>query len=473
MRVLLFIVLTLFGYGMLLLWRSGATTDWNWFAGGVSSILLGLMFLFMEKRKVTEEFVNFRKPNIVECLSLIALLILGLLVFISGITWGPPKIEEARKKLVNKIVGVEEVVDPSEIDKFGSHDDKADSSITQGIVGNNEGPFMRIPERIDLQLPKLPELWIKPDDTLTRELMLEKRFFVRGKSLNKFDGNLLWSAKDPVFKSLNAKESGVIDLTKTKTGDKYVYNVVQKTSLKNLYGLVGLEKVTLPRVKHATGSHYILPTISDDDETRTYTCVSTPVFFDSLTAKEKSDVKIGKVAPIYSENRFSNSLREKLIQESIRIRTAGFTNPVQQLEAVQKILLNGYDYSLNVENKQNYPPIENFLYHEKKGYCIHFATAAALLLRELNIPCRVSTGFSKGTYFTDDDTWVCYSHNAHAWVEVYLKKYGWVVFDTTPPSGLTGGDSVEGESVGALKLSYLAQIMGMLSYSIQQRINYV
>jgi len=80
-----------------------------------------------------------------------------------------------------------------------------------------------------------------------------------------------------------------------------------------------------------------------------------------------------------------------------------------------------------------------FLETSRQGYCIHYATAAALMLRALGVPARFTSGFvvkigpgdvGKVVGVTDA--------NAHAWVEVFFEDYGWLPFEVTPPAPGTG-----------------------------------
>ena len=67
----------------------------------------------------------------------------------------------------------------------------------------------------------------------------------------------------------------------------------------------------------------------------------------------------------------------------------------------------------------------------RHGYCQHYATTMAILLRELGIPTRLAAGFLPGER---DDSRLFESVSvsaAHAWVEVYFPGYGWVEFDPT------------------------------------------
>ena len=71
----------------------------------------------------------------------------------------------------------------------------------------------------------------------------------------------------------------------------------------------------------------------------------------------------------------------------------------------------------------------------KEGYCQHFAGAMALMLRSLGVPARVVAGFTSGTYGGATGTWTVTDHDAHAWVEVWFRGYGWLPFDPTPGRG--------------------------------------
>ena len=84
------------------------------------------------------------------------------------------------------------------------------------------------------------------------------------------------------------------------------------------------------------------------------------------------------------------------------------------------------------------PPLVDFVNNTKRGYCQHYAGAMTLMLRLLGIPARVAVGFASGRYDEDDKEWVVSDTNAHAWVEVYFPRFGWVPFDPTPGRGQLG-----------------------------------
>jgi hypothetical protein len=59
----------------------------------------------------------------------------------------------------------------------------------------------------------------------------------------------------------------------------------------------------------------------------------------------------------------------------------------------------------------------------------------ALMLRYLGIPARVAVGFTSGTPNDDRTRWTVTDHDAHAWVEVWFRGWGWLPFDPTPARG--------------------------------------
>jgi hypothetical protein len=85
------------------------------------------------------------------------------------------------------------------------------------------------------------------------------------------------------------------------------------------------------------------------------------------------------------------------------------------------------------------PPLVAFVTQTHRGYCQHFAGAMALMLRYLGIPARVAAGFTSGVYDSGKHEWTVTDHDAHAWVEAWFPRYGWLPFDPTPGRGSLNG----------------------------------
>lgn len=76
-----------------------------------------------------------------------------------------------------------------------------------------------------------------------------------------------------------------------------------------------------------------------------------------------------------------------------------------------------------------------FLREADKGYCVHFATAATVLLRAAGVPARYVEGYT--AYVTSGDVTVVRANKAHAWVEYYVSGIGWLTIDPTPSGSST------------------------------------
>jgi len=76
-----------------------------------------------------------------------------------------------------------------------------------------------------------------------------------------------------------------------------------------------------------------------------------------------------------------------------------------------------------------------FLEEADRGYCIHFATAATVLLRAAGIEARYVTGYVAKT--VPGKTVSVPASQAHAWVEYFEPALGiWMVLEATPPDFL-------------------------------------
>jgi transglutaminase-like putative cysteine protease len=75
--------------------------------------------------------------------------------------------------------------------------------------------------------------------------------------------------------------------------------------------------------------------------------------------------------------------------------------------------------------------VDDFLFASRQGYCEHFSSAFAVLMRAAGIPSRIVTGYAGGYRNPFGGYWVVRKLDAHAWVEVWLSGRGWVRVDPT------------------------------------------
>ncbi len=75
--------------------------------------------------------------------------------------------------------------------------------------------------------------------------------------------------------------------------------------------------------------------------------------------------------------------------------------------------------------------VDSFLFDTKRGFCEHYASAFALLMRAAGIPAHVVTGYLGGTFNRFADYWIVRQSDAHAWDEVWIEGQGWLRVDPT------------------------------------------
>ena len=74
---------------------------------------------------------------------------------------------------------------------------------------------------------------------------------------------------------------------------------------------------------------------------------------------------------------------------------------------------------------------DEFLFETRAGYCEHYASTLAVLMRAAGIPARVITGYQGGQWMDAGNYLRLRQADAHAWTEVWLEDRGWTRVDPT------------------------------------------
>jgi protein-glutamine gamma-glutamyltransferase len=75
--------------------------------------------------------------------------------------------------------------------------------------------------------------------------------------------------------------------------------------------------------------------------------------------------------------------------------------------------------------------VDDFLFDSRRGFCGHYASAFAVMMRAAGIPARVVTGYLGGMENPYGHYWIIRQSDAHAWVEVWIEGSGWLRIDPT------------------------------------------
>lgn len=86
-------------------------------------------------------------------------------------------------------------------------------------------------------------------------------------------------------------------------------------------------------------------------------------------------------------------------------------------------------------------PVDDFLFDSKRGFCGHYASAFAVLMRAAGIPARVVTGYLGGKENPFGGYWIIRQSDAHAWVELWIEGSGWLRIDPTAAIASTRVDA--------------------------------
>jgi len=125
------------------------------------------------------------------------------------------------------------------------------------------------------------------------------------------------------------------------------------------------------------------------------------------------------------------------ITELAREITAGQTTPYDKAEAVTKWLRANLEYQAVIPAPpRNVDALEWVLFEYKRGFCMYYASAEAVMLRALGVPARMAVGFAEGELDEETNTYTVRRKQYHAWPEVYFPGVGWVEFEPTANLGV-------------------------------------
>jgi len=251
------------------------------------------------------------------------------------------------------------------------------------------------------------------------ELPPRRTLYWRGPVLWDFDGRT-WRAGSP----------GIAALPEPRNGTRTEYSVLLEPHNRNW--LFALESPALlpPRTRYL-----------DDGEIVTLAPVRTRLRYEMVSQLEAD--------PVADED--PRNLRRALAMP------AGF-NPRARAMAARwhaessgdrQVLARAIEY-FRVERLQyttlprllGRDTVDEFLFESREGFCEHFASAFAFLMRAAGVPARVVTGYQGGDLNPVDNRFTVRQADAHAWAEVYLVDRGWIRVDPTAlsvPLRLDGG----------------------------------
>ena len=144
--------------------------------------------------------------------------------------------------------------------------------------------------------------------------------------------------------------------------------------------------------------------------------------------------------------------RDRALADQI---TRGAQNEYDAVMAVQSWLQTNTRYDLSVPREPaGVDAVDHFLFDTRRGFCEHIASAMALLLRTQGIAARIVTGYGPGERNPFSGYYEVRYADAHAWVEVFYPRVGWIAYD--PTFGVPAVPDPWGSAIGADLASWVA-----------------
>ncbi len=134
---------------------------------------------------------------------------------------------------------------------------------------------------------------------------------------------------------------------------------------------------------------------------------------------------------------------------------------------MQHIRTGGYTYTLAPGEYNAANSIDAFWLDRREGFCEHFAAAFVMVMRAMDVPARIVTGYQGAEPEPVDGFYLVRQSSAHAWAEYWQEGIGWIRADPTAAvapdrivrsRNLVPAPSLVAEAFGSVNPELLAQL---------------
>ena len=330
------------------------------------------------------------------------------------------------------------------------NDEEPDEEEADALTAEEEGPSevgamfdpngALVPKTASLTLSDEPSRSLKMADRATAEaLHASGQLYLHLFSHNHFNGERWISRSNRGAVYYAADAQGLVHLQRPIEAPAHAYTVLHhklSNGIDAMCTLQGARFVRLPEIMQLNEGTWLLPPPDATGIIRPYDAGSTPRKFSELIADEVP-IAPGDAGPEHLARTTDVGLNIQIIELAERFRQLPTLEA--QLVELREWLSTSFGYTLDMDfPDKDKSAIESFLDQPGtgEGFCVHFASAAALIARELGVPSRVSYGWTGGEYYPEHDQFVFRAGDGHAWAELFLEGQGWVVFEATPTSAL-------------------------------------
>jgi len=240
---------------------------------------------------------------------------------------------------------------------------------------------------------------------------LEERYW-RGPVLDAFDGDT-WSRPLPwwLFAPPHAAASA---------SEPYRYRVTLEPTSRRWWFALDTLAASPDRAARLTSDHVLVGLRP----------LTAPVSFRALSYGRFVDPSPLPMYERHHDTHLPPGRNPRSVALARRLRAGAASDEQFVRTVLERFRTGGFRYSLTPPELDR-DSVDDFLFGTRVGFCGHFASAFALLMRAGGVPARVVTGYLGGEWNRLGGYLIVRQSDAHAWVEVWLEGAGWIRVDPT------------------------------------------
>lgn len=291
----------------------------------------------------------------------------------------------------------------------------------------------------------------RPDDTLVMRVRASAPDFWRGQSFDTWDGRR-WTMSDqrttviggqsPIRVRPSTEEPPV-------SGEEFIQTMHLATPGPNLiFAAYRTEAVYIPQRALFQMSDGTIRTGVELEEGAIYTVVSRRPHVTESTLRSAPDSRNAPPSILARYATPTTSTPMRVADLATRL-TADQPTTYDKVRAIEAWMGRNTKYQLDIPPlPEGRDAVEQFLFHDRVGFCEQIASSLVVMLRSQGIPARLTVGFTPGERNPFTGMYEVRADDAHAWAEVYFPGIGWQAFDPTASVPLSGEGQVEQASQG-------------------------
>jgi transglutaminase-like putative cysteine protease len=115
---------------------------------------------------------------------------------------------------------------------------------------------------------------------------------------------------------------------------------------------------------------------------------------------------------------------------AVKLRNSAASDEAYVTAVLELFRTGGFQYTLTPP-RLGFDSVDDFLFNTRLGFCGHYASAFALMMRAADIPARVVTGYLGGEWNPIGRYFIVRQSDAHSWAEIWVDGRGWTRIDPT------------------------------------------